>query len=139
MARTVGRARLVSWPQERQYVPGAAAPQLRHSGASAGGGGEGEEVSVTAGRASDATREQLVDARQDAAQDIDLFLFQAGAREQPAQPRQQSLRLSGIEEAHADERALGAGVERLDFVQGRRFELRSRPHTAAARGDEELV
>ncbi len=37
----------------------------------------------------------LVDPRQDAAQDVDFLLFQAGASEQPTQSRQQALRMRG--------------------------------------------
>ncbi len=116
-------------------MPGAAAPQLRHSAAGAGlaSGGCGR-----VGHGAQAT-EQLVDARENPAQDIDLFLLQAGAGEQTAQPREQPLRLARIEEAHRHERAFGAGVERLDLVERRRFETRRRPDPLAMRRDKQLV
>src|SRR5439155_21850786 len=83
--------------------------------------------------------EKLVDAREYAAQDIDLFPLQARPREQPPQPRQQPLRLTRVEEAHRNQRALGVGEQLLDFVKRGRRERGSGPHRFAACGEEQLV
>ena len=83
--------------------------------------------------------EKLVDARKYAAQDIDLFLLQSRPSEQSSQPRQQALRLSRVEEAHRDQRALGVGEQLLDFVKRGRRERGSGPYRFAACGEEQLV
>ena len=80
-SRSVGSRNEVSWPQAGQYAPSAAAPQLR-------------------------AQQSLVDPRQDAAKDVDFLLFQPGAREQTAQPRQQPLRMGGAQKLEGDQGTL---------------------------------
>ena len=84
-------------------------------------------------------RQQLIDARENAAQDVDLLLLQRGAREQPPQPRHQPLRHPRIEEAHRGERRRAMRVQRLDLVHGRGLEPRRAPDLAAAGGETKLV
>src|SRR5690606_32434598 len=61
--------------------------------------------------------------RTDSTQQIDLLRAEAGAGEQPAQPRHQLLRMGRIEEVDADERALEMVEHRLDLGAGGRLAL----------------
>src|SRR5471032_209632 len=53
----------------------------------------------------------------DAAQDVDLLLFQLGAREQALQARHQLARVAGVEKADPHQRLLQVLIHALDLRQ----------------------